>query len=231
MTADVHSLTTVRNIGKAKRLLQSLVPRAQCFCFYDVERRCAWSSDGAEDYETDSFVTDLPYDIFGEDGADGQFLRRTLKSGRTLLVLPVRDGEEDLGMLVCVFSRNAGKSSWFNPSMLHGVLAPAIDIVAETLALNRRLDEAQDEAEELQKELTLVYEVDEKIHGTSRSHSGLAQQVGQSGRYLNICYSVLLIPSKRIRISATHSSWKGVNRKVLDRYLVEQILPQVEGKR
>ena len=47
------------------------------------------------------------------------------------------------------------------------------------------------------------------------------QLVGQSGRFLGIAYNVLLMPGKRIRISATHSSWKKVNRKVLDRYLVE----------
>jgi len=73
--------------------------------------------------------------------------------------------------------------------------------------------------------------VDEKIHGTLTRHSSLAQLVGRSGRYLGINYSVLLIPSKRIRISATHSSWKDVNRKVLDRYLIDQLMPRLEGQR
>ena len=31
--AEIHSLETKRNIGKAADLLQSLVPKAQCFCF------------------------------------------------------------------------------------------------------------------------------------------------------------------------------------------------------
>lgn len=230
MSADVHSLTTRRNIGRAKSLLHSLVPRAQCFCFYDGGRHCAWSSDGAEDYEIDAFVGDLPEDVFGAD--DEGYLRRTLNSGRTLLVLPVDGGNaRRLGLLVVVFSRNSGKSSWFNPSMLHGVLAPAVEVIAETLEAGAALELAESLRRETEDELSLVYSVDEKIHGTSRSHAGLAQLVGQSGRFLNICYSVLLIPSKRIRISATHSSWKGVNRKVLDRYLVEQILPMIEGKR
>lgn len=234
MTADVHSLSTIRNIGKVKGLLHSLVPRAQCFCFYAPDRGCIWSSDGAEDYEIDNFVASLPIDIFAMEEEGAEFLRRTLKSGRTLLVLPVSyqgGNDDDSGLLVVVFSRNAGKSSWFNPSMLYGVLAPALDIIGETLRLNYQIEQYRAAMNEIQDEMKLVYEVDEKIHGTSRSHSGLAQLVGQSGRFLNICYSVLLIPSKRIRVSATHSSWKGVNRKVLDRYLIEQILPAVEGKR
>jgi diguanylate cyclase (GGDEF)-like protein len=111
------------------------------------------------------------------------------------------------------------------------VLAPAVDVIGEALHLNQELVRNNNLTEAVEKELQLVYEVDEKIHGSSRSHAGLAQLVGQSGRFLNIAYSVLLIPSKRIRVSATHSSWKNVNRKVLDRYLIEQLLPKIEGKR
>jgi len=232
VSADVHSLETRKNIGKAKGLLHSLVPRAQGFCFYDTDRSCVWSSDGVDDYETDDFVAELPSDIFAACDEDAQFIRRSLKSGRTLLVLPVRGDEGGaLGLLAVVFSRNAGKSSWFNPSMLFGVLAPAVDVIGEALHLNQELERNNDFTQAVEKELQLVYEVDEKIHGSSRSHAGLAQLVGQSGRFLNIAYSVLLIPSKRIRVSATHSSWKNVNRKVLDRYLIEQLLPKIEGKR
>ena len=134
-------------------------------------------------------------------------------------------------MLVALFSRNAGKASWFNPSLLKNILEPALAVIGEGFYIERKLSEANDRAAEIEKELELVYQVDEKIHGAKTRHSSLAQLVGQSGRYLGINYSVLLIPSKRIRISATHSSWKGVNRKVLDRYLVEQLLPKLEGQR
>ena len=235
LSADLHNLQTRKNIGKAKGLLHSLVPRAQCFCFYDSDRQCVWSSDGADDYEVDNFVVDLPEELIGGSVAaedDAEAIRRTLKSGRTLLVLPVNDGSENrLGLLVAVFSRNAGKSSSFNPKMLVNILRPAVDLIAESLVLGQNLQAAAMRSEVIEKELTLVYEVDEKIHGTSRSHAGLAQLVGQSGRFLGIAYSVLLIPSKRIRVSATHSSWKNVNRKVLDRYLIDHLLPKLEGKR
>ena len=231
MSADLHNLQTRKNIGKAKGLLHSLVPRAQCFCFYDTRRQCVWSSDGADDYEIDNFVTDLPDEIFA-DSVEEDHLRRTLTSGRTLLLLTVRTDEgRQLGLLIAVFSRNAGKSSSFNPKMLASILRPAIDLIGERLIIGRQLEEAQRQSTDAEKELALVYEVDEKIHGTSRSHSGLAQLVGQSGRYLGIAYSVLLIPGKRIRVSATHSSWKKVNRKVLDRYLVDHMLPKLEDKR
>jgi len=230
--ADVHSLTSRKNIGKAKELLQSLVPRAQSFCFYDTAGRCIWSSDGAEDYEIDAFVDEMPSEFVDADGETSEFLRKTLKTGRTLLLMPVGNDEQpEVGMLVCVFSKNAGKSSWFNPRVLHSVLKPALAILAESVTLNDQVGRLNGRIESIEKELTLLYEVDEKIHGLSRSHSGLAHLIGQSGRFLNIAYSVLLIPSKRIRVSATHATWKNVPRKVLDRYLLDQVMPMVEGTR
>jgi len=232
MTADLHDLTARKKMGKAGGLLHSLVPRALCFCFYDNERECIWSSDGGEDFEIDNFVSDLPEGVIVETGEGDDILRRTLSSGRTVLVLPVHGESDDrLGLLVALFSRNAGKASWFNPSLLKTILEPALEVIGESFDVGRELAEASERASASEKELNLVYEVDEKIHGAKTRHSSLAQLVGQSGRFLGINYSVLLIPSKRIRISATHSSWKSVNRKILDRYLVDQLLPKLEGQR
>jgi len=231
MAADVHNLITRKNIGPVKGLLQSLVPRAQCFCFYALDRSCVWSSDGADDYEIDNFIVELPEDIVSGQDPDSGLLRRTLTSGRTLLVMPVYAGSKGLGVLVSVFSKNAGKSSWFNPSLLRNILQPAVKVIGETLRLNSALQNADAKSQAAKKELQLVYQVDEKIHGTSRSHAGLAQLIGQSGRFLGIAYSVLLLPSKRIRISATHSSWKSVNRKAVDKYLLETLFRKLEGQR
>lgn len=213
-------------------MLHSLVPRAQCFCFYGVDRECVWSSDGADDYEIDNFVIDLPDEIIAGLAVESDAIRRTLNSGRTLLVLPVHGDEStQVGILISVFSRNAGKSSSFNASMIANILTPAVELIGEGLLLGQRVDHAEQRNDEIEKELTLVYEVDEKIHGASRSHAGLAQLVGQSGRFLGIAYSVLLIPGKRIRVSATHSSWRNVDRKVLDRYLIDHMLDKLEGHR
>ncbi|MEJ2256015.1 MAG: EAL domain-containing protein [Woeseiaceae bacterium] len=223
---------TKKNVGKAEGLLRSLVPRAQCFCFYSLSRECVWSSDGAEDYEIDSFIKDLPEEVVAELGSGDEPLRRTLSSGRTAIALPVYGEErERTGILIALFSKNAGKSASFNPSLLQSILEPAIEVIGESLYIDQKLEAARRDAEDALKELEFVYEVDEKIHGVKTRHSSLAELVGKSGRFLGVHYSVLLIPAKRIRISATHSSWKNVNRKVLDRYLIEQLLPRLEGQR
>jgi len=232
MTAEVHDLTTRKNIGAAKGLLHSLVPRAQCFSFYQLDRSCIWSSDGADDYEIDAFVADLPGDIIRGTDLDSGTLRRTLVSGRTVLGRPVASGDDEkLGILVAVFSRNAGKSSWFNPSLLQNILQPAVQIIGETLSLNHKLAAAEERADVVARELELLYKVDENIHNASRRHAGLAQLIGHSGRFLNIAYSTLLLPSKRIRISATNAAWRKYNRKTLDKYLVSAFFEKMQGQR
>ena len=233
MTADVHNIVTRKNIGSARDLLHSLVPRAQCFCFYGINRDCVWSSDGVDDYEIDNYIADLPDDVVTGILPDSNLLRRTLSSGRTLLVLPVYGDDTDngLGLLVTVFSKNAGKASSFNPSVLKSILLPAVNVIGESMRISHQLDAIVARAETAEKELELLYKIDEKIHGVSRSHAGLAQLIGQSGRFLGIAYSALLLPSKRIRISATHSSWKNVNRKVLDKYIIEHLFPKLEPQR
>ncbi len=226
MVAAPGQLNEQQTIDKARALLQSLVPRAQCFCVYDARDNCLWSSDGAEDGELDRFVGDLPAEVFAGNAPE-LYVHRTLKSGRTAFAMPVASTG---GLMVVLFSRNAGKSTGFNPGMLHDILAPAVDIIAERLVNQWRLSATVREQERLFAELNLVYDIDERIHGDSRSHAGLAKLVGQSGRFLEIAYSVLLIPSKRIRISATHSTWRNVNRKVIDRYLVDHLLPKLDGR-
>lgn len=228
----MQSEKTGTNFGKAASLLHSLVPRAQLFCFYNLDRECVWSSESADDFEVDNFVAELPEEIIVGLKDSDEILKRTLPSARTLLVLPVYDDERQvIGILVSLFSKNVGKSASFNPTLLRNILEPAIEVIGETLRVSKELAASKARAHEVEKELKLVYEVDEKIHGSSRRHSQLAQLVGKSGRYLGINYSVLLIPSKRIRISATHASWKKVNRKMLDRYLIDQLLPKLEGQR
>ncbi len=148
MIADVHNIITRKNIGSAKGLLQSLVPRAQCFCFYGLSRSCIWSSDGVDDYEIDNYITDLPQDVVAGILPDSNLLRRTLTSGRTLLVLPVYgEADEGLGLLVTVFSKNAGKSSSFNPSLLKNILLPAVQVIGESVRLNAQLKEVVRRAE------------------------------------------------------------------------------------
>ncbi|MBT8081537.1 MAG: EAL domain-containing protein [Gammaproteobacteria bacterium] len=232
MAANPQSLEVKNNVSKAQALLHSLVPRAQCFCYYDNARDCGWSSDGVQDHELHDFITELPDELIEGLADADEPLRRSLPSGRIVIILPVdgRQGER-LGMLVALFSKDAGKSASFNPGLIRNILVPAIDVIAESLHIASRLGLMEREVARARAELDIVYDIDEKIHGARTRQSSLGQLVGQSGRFLGIGYSVLMIPSKRIRISATHSSWKNVNRKVLNRYLVEQLFAQVEGER
>ena len=230
MSADVHSQNTERAIAGARRLLEALAPDARGFCFYDAARLRCWSSLDDTD-EIDGFVAALPREFVNGEEAGRSWREARLESGIVLLAVSGRDESgAALGVLVMVFSEG-DNTAGFESDTVAGGLSSALELISGNLALGGRTAELERDYDELDKELKLVYEVDAKIHTTAHSHSGLAQLVGQSGRFLGIAYSVLLMPSKRIRISATHSSWKNVNRKVLDRYLVDHMLPKLDGKR
>ena len=78
--------------------------------------------------------------MIGGSGSETDGMKRTLTSGRTVLTLPV-NGEHGsrLGLLVVVFSRNAGKSSSFNPKMITNILAPALELIGEGLIVSQQL--------------------------------------------------------------------------------------------
>ncbi|MDX1480780.1 MAG: EAL domain-containing protein [Woeseiaceae bacterium] len=133
-------------------------------------------------------------------------------------------------MLVAAFTKNVGQSASFDPGAIRQLLLPALHVMAELVSLDESLRQTGGRLDEIESELSLVYAVDRKLHGASRRHAGLAELVGQSGRYLSVGYSVLLLPGKRIRISATHSSWRAVNRRAVDKYVVETLLPDLDGR-
>lgn len=231
MPDDKRQLMTEQLLSKAGGLLHSLVPRAQVFCFFDDQRQCLWSSDGANDFEMDGFALDLPEGYAARTEPAGEPLRRTLISGRTVLGFPVVDDNgNSLGLLAALFSKNAGKSSALNPHSIQTLIDPAIELLAESLRLNGAALADNHHALDVEREIELVYELEGRIHGASGRHSSLAELVGRCGKFLEINYSVLLIPSKRIRVSATHSSWKHVDRKMLDRYVTDHLMPKLEGR-
>ena len=232
MAAEAHTIATEYRTGKAAPLLHTLVPKAELFCLYDLARNGIWTTSGAADPEIDSLVAELLDETISNLARSDQALKRSLQSGRTMLAVPVFGNDREmLAMLICVFPQETGSSSSFDPRLLKTLLEPVAKLIGENVRVNQLLNDTDYWRNEVEKELLLVYEIDEKIHSPSSGHSNLAQLVGQSGRYIGICYSVLLIPSKRIRISATHSSWKDVNRKALDGFLLEQLIPKLPAQR
>ncbi|MBT8083980.1 MAG: hypothetical protein KJN72_02050, partial [Woeseia sp.] len=231
MTANLHSINSQGAMGHIKGLLMSLVPRAKSFIFYDAACHVAWKSDSSADYEVDRFIAEQPDDILNGTKLGGTCIRSTLPTGRTVLLLRVRTNDGiALGVLAAIFSRNAGKASWFDAQAIEQALLPIADVIAESVQLRVKLGSIVGIADAAETELQFLYQLDQNVHGVARSHSGLAQLVSHSGRYLGVAYSVLLLPAKRIRISATHSTWKDVDRKALDSSMLETLFPRLQDQ-
>lgn len=225
MPGNIHNLNSEQALDTLRGLLVSLIPRASLFLVYADDKQPVWRSEPCDEDEIDGFIAE-----FAGDKSAPASARRTLSSGRTAIASAMRARNGDYrGALVAVFSRNAGKSSWFDPGLITQMLEPAVNVAAELLRLVQRVDDVEARQSSVREELKLVYLVEKKLQGPGNRHSGLAELVGHSGRFLEIAYSVLLVPSKRIRVSATHSSWKSVNRRAVDRYVIENLLPQMDG--
>lgn len=86
--------------------------------------------------------------------------------------------------------------------------------------------ELQERLELARSELELLYRLDEQVAKESHGQSRLLRLIGELTRHLNMSYTVLLVPSKNIRISVTHGNWKQVDRRALDQHLLRVIFPQ-----
>ncbi|MEM7806395.1 MAG: hypothetical protein AAF545_15920, partial [Pseudomonadota bacterium] len=86
--------------------------------------------------------------------------------------------------------------------------------------------ELRDAMKAMRDELDLIYHVDEKVAQEPHGQARLSRLLGELTRFLNMSYTVLLIPSKHIRISITHSNWKPVDRRKLDATMLRQLFPK-----
>src|SRR5690606_24260363 len=188
-------------IAAAGPLLRSLVPGAAWFALYDRTRTRLWhSTTGEADSRVERWLAGLPDAAL----APGTLGEHAFGSGRLLVLALEAARGEPAGLLAIGFGAREGAAA----DAVRQALAPALPLLGRHVELAARLAAGSRRADEVEAELKLVYRIDEKIHDRTRSHARLAELVGQSGRYLGIAYSVLLLPAKRIRISATHSSWK-----------------------
>ena len=81
-----------------------------------------------------AFIGDLPDELLEGALSETDALHRTLPSGRTVFMLHVPDDAgRTIGLLVALFSKNAGKSASFNPSLLKTILKPALSLVADSI--------------------------------------------------------------------------------------------------
>ncbi|MEL6950766.1 MAG: EAL domain-containing protein [Pseudomonadota bacterium] len=88
------------------------------------------------------------------------------------------------------------------------------------------IGELRDAMKAMRDELDLIYHVDEKVAHEPHGQARLSRLLGELTRFLNMSYTVLLIPSKHIRISITHSNWKPVDRRKLDATMLRQLFPK-----
>ena len=135
MVAEVHKLVTTEGYWRCERACSSRSCRGRNASVFTVSiKSCDWSSDGVEDYEIDSVRRGVARKILvaGTESEDSEISASHIDVGTYMSsYLPVfAGGRRKSWTRHTPFPssrKNAGKSSWFNPSLLKNILEPAVE--------------------------------------------------------------------------------------------------------
>lgn len=205
-------------------LLSALLPAARRFDFYGDDGEFVWSSAGGPDRRVSKALLSLPPELFYTASTSAGPRTLALPDGETLLALPQDDAAgRRIGLIACVWPDAAGA-----PAEALGLVARAVPLLSGLLA--QRAPDDTDAGDE-PTGLDLLYELEKQLEEAPHGQGQLAGLVRACGRHIGSGYSVLILPSKQIRISATHRSWKGVDRRALDEAIVRRFLPGLARRR
>src|SRR6056297_186123 len=199
-------------------LLAALLPAARRFDFYGDDGEFVWSTADGPDREVAGALLSLPPELFYAASTSAQPRPLSLTDGATLWVFPQDEGGRRAGVLACVWPAEAAA-----PNGPAALVARAVPLLTGLLAGRPRDDGA--DAAAARSGLDLLYELEEQLEEAPHGQGQLAGLVRACGRHIGAGYSVLILPSKQIRISATHRSWKGADRHALDEMIVRRFLP------
>lgn len=213
-----------RELGVFGALLHALVPRASKFAFYTRDCDSAWCSKSEPAVDSDALSFDFP-----KIRTSDSFQSFAGPSGATVFATPLnnRSGEFQ-GYLSVEFE--AGVAGLPSSEMLYSIIKPGLSVLVDSLSIKQRGALLDSELRRAEKQLGVIFSLDEKVETAPHGQASLAHLVGAAARHLRIGYSVLLMPDKRIRYGVTHPDWNDVDRKMLDRTALQKLLPSVSNR-
>ncbi len=224
---DSDSDTAMNDLTGIGRMLEAALPHALRFDLFDGAGEPLWSSGDIADRTVSGALLALPEDAFAGGQASRTGRRLRLHDGRTLHVFPVGEDTGD-GLLTCLMPDPPGDGG--AADTVARIMRPAADLVDVFRRSQREGEHGQQAANSARTELELLYDLDEQLDQAPHGQARLARLVGGCARHLGIGYSVLILPSKRVRISATHPSWKKADRRALDTAIVKRFLPSLSRR-
>jgi len=202
--------------------LSALLPAARRFDFYGDDGQFVWSTAGGPDRRVTSALLSLPPELFYAASASARRSTLALADDDTLCVLPQDDANgRRVGVLAFVWPGDAGA-----PRGPLGLVSRAVPLLSGLLAQHGRKSDAG-----TRSELDLLYDLEDQLEAAPHGQDQLASLVRACGRHIGAGYSVLILPSKQIRIGATHRSWKSTDRRALDDVIVRRFLPGLARRR
>ncbi len=226
--------TRMERIGKSSagvdfqavgELLSALLPDACRIDFYGDDGQFVWSNAGGPERQVTNALVSLPPELFYSASTSEEPRKLTLPAGDALHIFPLQESTgRRAGVLAC--SRAGEGTVGCEPV---AIVSRALPLLSGLLA--GRPQASEPDIDGANAELDLLYELEQQLEEAPHGQAQLAGLVRACGRHLGVGYSVLILPSKQIRISATHRNWKSANRRALDEVIVRRFLPRLSRRR
>ena len=208
-------------------LLKSLLPRGDRFAFFDANGTRLWSSDAAAEHELEELAKQA---AGGASPTTGSVWSSETATGEVLFVQAFTGpGNVAAGYLAAAFQ--AAASGVPSAAMFGKLVEPAAAVLGAVLGISASHAAELASLRRTERQLSAIYSLDEKLEKSPHGQASLSHLVGAAARHLQIGYSVLLMPEKRIRIGVTHPEWKSVVRTDLDKLIVSRFFPAICERR
>lgn len=215
---NVEGATFSTSLDPYGQLVRVLMPRASCIAIYDRLGMPLWLSDGHDGTDLLQLVEESLNAVRNHDSAANAENRCGFArswDGNTAYVFILREGETLLGALA--LSCQDGSSGARSFAFVHGLLRPALQVLAREMAHQYNLGDLQKNLISRDVDLDLLLEAS----GSDRddnSDADLEKLLRTCVAHLDCSFGALLIPDRKIALShSIDSAQRGADAELLEK--------------
>lgn len=199
------------------QLIRVLMPRASYIAIFDRLSTPLWLSDGCDGFDLLHLVEESLHAASTQSASPDDENRHGFSrswDGDTAYVFILRDGANLLGALAV--SCQDGSSGARSTAFVHGLLRPALQVLARELAHQQSVGDLRKNLTSRDGDLALLLEASGAAH--EKDNDDLEHLLENCVRKLDCAVGALLIPERKIALScAGEGSLRGTDAEILEK--------------
>ena len=215
-TVQAQSLST--SLDPYGQLVKMLMPRATCIAVYDRMSMPLWLSDGYDGHDlaqlAEEALNAARHGLLGSEDPDLSEQEGFARSwdGDTSYVFLLREGESLLGALAISCQDSSSGARPF--SLVQGLLRPALQVLGRELSHQYNLLDLRKDLSLRDGDLALL--LDPSGSADEQDDHDLAQLVRNCIGHMECTYGALVVPDKKIAVSAFADSSASKDKELLE---------------